>query len=72
MGGAYTVVELDAGHWLLSEQPDLVIEPVISHIRNSELRPKEKRSLFERTRQIGLFQILGGLRQSYPGCLLIV
>ncbi len=38
MSGAYTVVELDVGHWLLSEQPDLVIEPVISHIRNNELR----------------------------------
>ena len=38
MSGTYTVVELNAGHWLLSEQPDLVIEPVISHIRNNELR----------------------------------
>lgn len=38
MSGAYTVVELDAGHWLISEQPDLVIEPVISHIRTNDLR----------------------------------
>ena len=48
MSGAYTVVELDAGHWLLSEQPDLVIEPVISHIRTNELRrQKDMQSLFK-------------------------
>ena len=38
MSGAYKVVELDAGHWLISEQPDLVIEPVIGHIRTNDLR----------------------------------
>ena len=48
MSGTYTVVELNAGHWLLSEQPDLVIEPVISHIRNNELRRrKDMESLFK-------------------------
>ena len=41
MSGTYSVVELDAGHWLLSEQPDLVIKPVISHIRTNELRPQK-------------------------------
>ena len=33
MKGPYTFVELDAGHWLIQEQPQQVIESVLSHLR---------------------------------------
>ena len=33
MKGPYSILELDAGHWLLSEKPERVIEPVLAHIR---------------------------------------
>ena len=32
MKGPYSILELDAGHWLLSEKPEQIIEPVLAHI----------------------------------------
>ena len=38
MKGPYSIIELNAGHWLLSETPEQVITPIVSHIRaNSDL-----------------------------------
>ena len=33
MKGSYSIIELNAGHWLLSETPEQVIPPIVSHIR---------------------------------------
>ena len=33
MKGPYSIIELNAGHWLLSETPEQVITPIVSHIR---------------------------------------
>tara|TARA_E500000331_G_scaffold128221_1_gene125581 strand:+ start:180 stop:1271 length:1092 start_codon:yes stop_codon:yes gene_type:complete len=33
MKGPYSIIELNAGHWLLSETPEKVIPPIVSHIR---------------------------------------
>jgi pimeloyl-ACP methyl ester carboxylesterase len=33
MKGPYSFVELDAGHWLIQEQPQRVIDSVLTHIR---------------------------------------
>jgi hypothetical protein len=33
MKGPYTFVELDAGHWLVQEQPERVTSDVIAHLR---------------------------------------
>ncbi len=33
MRGPYQFVELDAGHWLIQEQPERVIEEVVGHLR---------------------------------------
>jgi pimeloyl-ACP methyl ester carboxylesterase len=30
--GPYREIELDAGHWLLTDSPEEVIEPVIRHL----------------------------------------
>ncbi len=32
MTGPYRVVELDAGHWLVQEQPESVMTAVIEHL----------------------------------------
>ena len=36
MQGPYSILELDAGHWLLSEKPEQVIEPVLAHIKRND------------------------------------
>ena len=33
MKGPYSTIELNAGRWLLSETPEQVIPPIVSHIR---------------------------------------
>ena len=33
MKGPYSIVEVNAGHWLLSESPEQVIGPIVEHIR---------------------------------------
>lgn len=35
MKGPYSIIELDAGHWLLSEKPEQVIGPVVGHIQGN-------------------------------------
>lgn len=37
MTGPYRFVEMDAGHWLIQEQPQRVIEEVLAHLRNNPL-----------------------------------
>mgnify|MGYP001174561507 FL=1 len=38
MKGPYSIIEVNAGHWLLSESPEQVIDPIVEHIRiNSNL-----------------------------------
>ncbi len=39
MKGPYTFVELDAGHWLIQEQPEAVISNVLSHVKAHLMRP---------------------------------
>lgn len=36
MKGPYSIIELDAGHWLLSERPEQVIQPVLAHIAGND------------------------------------
>ena len=33
MKGPYSIIEVNAGHWLLSESPEQVIDPIVEHIR---------------------------------------
>lgn len=37
MKGPYHVIELDAGHWLLEDNPDRVINAVVEHVTNNNL-----------------------------------
>ena len=36
MRGPYSILELDAGHWLLSDLPEQVIAPVLAHIQGND------------------------------------
>jgi pimeloyl-ACP methyl ester carboxylesterase len=36
MRGPYSILELDAGHWLLSDLPQQVIAPVLAHIQGND------------------------------------
>ncbi len=38
MKGPYTFVELDAGHWLIQEQPERIIDRVLAHLRANPAR----------------------------------
>lgn len=38
MVGSYRFVELDAGHWLMQEAPDAVIDAILGHLRAHPLR----------------------------------
>jgi pimeloyl-ACP methyl ester carboxylesterase len=36
MRGPYSILELDAGHWLLSDLPEQVIAPVLAHVKRND------------------------------------
>ena len=39
MKGPYRFVELDAGHWLIQEEPERVLGEVVAHLRAFPLDP---------------------------------
>jgi pimeloyl-ACP methyl ester carboxylesterase len=41
MTGPYDIIELDAGHWLLSEKPQQSIAPIVRHIQKHNLAQSE-------------------------------
>ena len=38
MKGPYSIIELNAGHWLLSEAPQQIINPILDHLQVSEAK----------------------------------
>ena len=38
MKGPYSIIEVNAGHWLISESPEQVIDPIVEHIRSNSKR----------------------------------
>ena len=38
MKGPYSIIEVNAGHWLISESPEQVIDPIVEHIRTNSKR----------------------------------
>lgn len=42
--GPYQVIELDAGHWLLTDQPEAVIQAVLSHLETHSVVASELES----------------------------
>jgi pimeloyl-ACP methyl ester carboxylesterase len=37
MKGPYRLVELNAGHWLVQEEPERVHEEILTHLRSNRL-----------------------------------